>query len=408
MTACPSQQDVWQSLWDLAQPLADCEDLGHSFRVLDAPHDLLAQLTGRYDDYQLLEAQVVEKDAAGSLTLNEMLVAPKTTLCAVHDARRGLIDLVTEKGALSGNLPAVAMSRDRRLILDLRQSNGILFLVHRFEDVIWHRAVGLPAVLCPDVELLDFAMLWQVRRQARRGLLGPRRPPPHCAVEVADGDDAPQIDPEVPDSDPSPLLVLSGWFAASGDLTEPIGLRERVALLALTRRYLSTPVGEVCLWAPNPEDLAAFGCLRALGDTTALRAAMLTSVEQIGRAIDSLSVADVPYITARQQYRAAVEQSRLGMIDEGEVRRAREIFTRAVERELVEPLLAKSAQCASAERRLLYLALAELPHELQAAVLAAQQNVGDAISGRFDGPDSRRLSSVIKQMLSIQKLLNGN
>jgi hypothetical protein len=392
---------IYEHLWRAAAPAASGrphgETPGLERRILQSPSATLARLGEQFSEQQLLAAGAMARDAEGELVPAPELQAPSVELLALRAAAgEPPFDLLTSAGCLSGAAPAQAMLGDYRILVRFAEFEGCVFVAFAWQDLLWCDAAGLTVVYCPGAENLtvslvralaaDLAALVEASEASVRAAAAPTigdvpaipgaktvtlgGPPEAGSQDVpvnepgaAEHDDAPECEGRGAAIAPwdAPALAIVAWSpAGSGD--EPPGLAAQLFELAQVQQALGENFPDLINWSPPEEDRERLARIRRHGDETQLREAVADSVETFGRMLSALAAPRPPhdYITARAEYRCALQDPSGALRDATELPVKRALYDRFLEEELIEPLLARGASAADPLERAHYFLIAEV------------------------------------------------
>ena len=202
----------------------------------------------------------------------------------------------------------------------------------------------------------------------------------------------------------APSIVIVAWSPAIGSLDAPTGLGERLQQLGRVQEAMPFDFPAVGVWSPKASDVEVFLTIHRYGTLQQLRNAILESVEQSARTLASIDVVfhENDYITARAAYHEVLKSSVDQRPENLDLLEAD--YRRAVERELVAPLLQYAAICSRPAKRALYAAMAETCLLVQQLAPRASRDVEDRHSIEA-GRSTRDFLAAVKLLVSTAKEL---
>lgn len=443
-----SHAALYDAVWEAAAPTSVLH--GQSSieycRLLQYPTALLGRLTERFLEPSLVSAGVATYDLENQLTVAAPLAGGDALLVVVRDAKGHATDLVTDRGAVSGRTPTASLLADDGVRNLISACDGLLVITFALVDAVWFWSAGAPAVVCQGVDALTVSFLREIERQLcfwpggdeDRSPTAPAAPIDQSQAVATSTDSIPTVNgsdglvrtaPENPLTKENelegathgrcgearaalsdmcalplqPMIMIAGCSPRNEDTLTPVDLQQRLCELGRVQTALGPNLPQLYCWSPSAEELASIALLRAHGTPETLREALLGSLGE--SRLLSFLLPDRPelsYPEARRRYRAVAARASADVHD-ADLSIAQRDLNRAIERDLIEPLIELGIACQNPVDRLLHTAMAEVGGRFHQLAAQAFHEMSRSTTGLQNV--TRDFSSLLKSMATIRKLI---
>lgn len=314
----------------------------------------LQALASKYGRTSLVRAGLILDSPKQKLELSGAFPYPASLILALRRSENGApFDLLADNGSVSGRLPLYSACRDYRIAADLAQ-HGFVLLTFSLSDLVAMRAVGLPAAPANGLGHFTAKTARQFRKLFESTL-------------------------KIPESGlKRPVLV--GWSPSNWSLDRPSGLDEVIANLQATADSVAPQsFDEMYLWRPDNDQMRSIA--DCLGTGTA-SAAVHAIVESLNNSAVSLSPERAKTASCPALLDSSLElQQELARQDGTPKTRKRKLraHRRAVQNELVTPLLKQAADESDPIQRNRLHAIAALAQVIPAVAASCAASLDDAI-----------------------------
>jgi hypothetical protein len=340
--------------------------------LFDLPKDraeLVRRLQERFPRRELLRAGVVQTDSDNGVGLSDLLASNDSYLCALQKSggKKPFDLLAGGSGTLLGQLPLTAALDDAEFLARVEREGGRLFLAESAADVAILRSLGWPVAPAHEVERLGGKRLDLLCAKMGLPVVGRRASDPDAVPPKSRRQRGQPTGPRIPWS-----LVLVNWRPSQLNLDDvPKMLEIRSHLLALAER-LGIPLDDFAIWKPAVVQLACLRHALECGDPKLVRAAVRGGFEDDCVMLDRWPLADRTADSLAEAARnLSVSSTQVNCWNDSTPEQQ---FAEAVNRRIIEPLLAEADKAAEPLSGNLLLGIGGLSKMFQAKVWGPQAN----------------------------------
>lgn len=326
----PDRWGIWKKSSDAWRPPADMQST-------------LAALINKYGRKQLIRLGLADPGSGPTLSAGPIL--GESQLVALRNGVGGPPeDLLTDSGCASGRLPLYASCHDYRVARGVDRF-GFILAAFSLRDVIALRAIGLPATAAAGLE-----------KFTSRSSLHFRKLFAQTSAKI----------PATPKR-----LVLVGWSPSNWSLHRPPGVDDVMRNLQSTADGLVPELlSEIYLWRPNHEQMRQIAeCLGTGSSIAAVRTILRNLNESAVSLAPERANQEVSQGLAESSFEYRKEISRKHGTPKSRRRKLR-TYQRAINQELIKPLLEQASTEPDVMERSRLVALAEV-HQVLPIIVAS-------------------------------------
>ncbi len=338
----------------------------------DLPEDraeLVRRLQERFTLRELLRAGVVQTDSDNGVGLSDLLASNDSYLCALQKSggKKPFDLLAGGGGTLLGRLPLTAALDDADISARVEREGGRVFIAASAVDVAVLRSVGLAAAPSHGMEHLGGKGLELFCTKMGLPLIGCQASDVATAPPKSGRKRGQATGPRIPLS-----LILVNWRPGELALDDvPVMLEIRSHLLAVAER-LGIPLDDFAIWKPTVVQLACLRHALECGDPKLVRAALRGGFEDDCVMLDRWPLADRTADSLAEAARnLSASSTQVNCWNDSTPEQQ---FAEAVNRRIIEPLLAEADKAAEPLSGNLLLGIAGVSKMFQAKVWGAQAN----------------------------------
>ena len=302
-------------------------------------------------------------------TVAASLAEPGAPLIALRGEAKGAVtDILTQRGCLSGKLPALAMLADVSTRKLLKATSHRVYFTFHIDDLITLRSWGIAAVPATGLEALS-PDDW--RKLSRRlGL---------CDSNDASASSSESMRRYFPKNQLD--IVFVGWSPARLDRAEPVALGSVGRFWSQLENVLGVDLGSVGLWRPDESDADRLAFLQKFGEPQMLSATVFAQMDDLPALTGSFPCVPKkvePVLTLQKAQELLIGAMTNPKATPAQIGAAQAAFHVALDREVIQSLVDDANRTALPQDRTIKFLLASA---VELAVMQVPRLFADIANG---------------------------